>query len=286
MARQLEAAGEAVEFVAVIDTEPPRFSWRGPDEDSPPHALEDTELPFRASAGPGAVIAAAGARVHEAHAEARRTYEIPHRIACGITLFLCSGEGVAAGGDRRRLWRDATTGPTRLLVLPGLHARFDREPQFSALRDSLRDCLAGNPPAGIDPAQVFDRAYTLERVAGGEAIRDPAGALLPIEEGATQGRVRGVKERRGKLLVRGWAADGAGEHPAATVVAFVGGAYAGYSTCGAPTARIARRLDAPGLAHAGFRMRLDAPTSDGPHPTPRVFALTAAGLASELPISR
>jgi oxalate---CoA ligase len=284
MARQLEEAGERVEFVALIDTEPPGFAWRSPTEDMPPHALEDTELPFTAADGPGSDIAAASARVHEAHVQARRAYEIPGPIECEITLFLCSGEGVSAGGDRRRLWADATRGPLRLLALPGLHARFDREPQFSALREALRACLEGSPPPGLDPAEVFDRTYSLEGAGGGEALRDPSGTLLAIERGAMEGRVRELREHRGKLLARGWAGDPASGRPAETVVAFLDGVYAGYSTCGAPTERVARRLNAPGLGHSGFRMRLEPPASKA-KPVARFFALGPGGVASELRVS-
>jgi hypothetical protein len=171
------------------------------------------------------------------------------------------------------------------LTVPGLHASFDREPQFSALRDCLRACLIGEAPRGLEPSEVFGRTYHLEEGSGCGRLRNGDGSALAIEDGAMRGRVRLVRSGSGKPLLRGWSSDSDGRRPAGTIVAFVDGRYAGYSTCSAPTESLARRLEAPGLRHAGFRLRL-RPSANGAHapPGPRVFALTGDGRASELPV--
>ena len=278
LALQLERAGEEVDFLGLIDTEPANLRWR-PDADDLPHALEDLDpAPERPDLGPDS-IPAAGTRVAAAHVAARDSYEITDRTRAEITLFQCAGEGVVAGGDRRALWAEASARGFRLLALPGLHANFDREPQFAVLRDALRACLAGEPPPSRDPSDVFDRTYSLESLPGGEEIRNGDGASFKIEAGAMQGRVRTVRSRRGKLLLRGWAGE-ADRRAGETVVAFVDGLYVGYSTCGAPTEKVARRYSAPGLSYAGFRMRLERQAMDGREC--RVFALAPDGRASEL----
>jgi thioesterase domain-containing protein/acyl carrier protein len=284
MALQLERAGEEVEFLGLVDSEPPGLSWM-PEADPLPHALEDLDAPSGPSIDRGGSIVTSGSRVSLAHIDARRTYVTTDRLRCPLTLFLCAAEGVPPGGDRRRLWAETTTGGLRLVELPGLHAAFDREPQFSALRDALRSLLAGEPPLELDPKLVFDRTYTLESGSEGEVIRGNDGSSFRVEQGAMRGRARAVKARRGKLLVRGWASDPERRRSGETVVAFLGGRYAGYSTCGAPTERLERRHSAPGLRYAGFRLRLDLPT-DGPlSEEPRLFALDQHDRASELRVT-
>jgi thioesterase domain-containing protein len=283
LALQLERAGEEVEFLGLVDTEPPIVRWR-PDADSPPDFVEDLDPAPENGDGPPEEISAAANRVAAAHVEARQAYEITSRVRSELTFFLCVGDGVAAGADRRALWADATTGRFRLLPLPGLHARFDREPQFSALRDALRACLLEGPPAGLDPAQVFDRTYALESGPGGETLRNGDGSALAIEDGAMLGWARTLRSGRGHLMLRGWASDTARRNPADTVVAFMDGHFAGYSICGAPTERLAERLESPGLRHAGFRLRLEHAAGTGTPPVPRVFALSPDGRATELSV--
>ena len=278
MARQLERAGESITFLGMVDTQPAAFArtrlaaWR-------------TRLRRRLrdrTSGAADPIVDAGTRTAAVHRGARHTYVIADRVACPITLFVCAAEGVPADGERRHLWARATTGGLRVIELPGLHAQFDRAPQFSALRDSLRAFLAGDePPRDADPAAVLGRTYSLELHADEEVIVDGDGAVYRVDDRAVQGRVSPPLRRRGKLLLRGWAGtpDGtaAGEH----VVAFVDGRFAGYSTCGAPTEGVARRRESPGLRHAGFRLWLRSATVDSSS-EPRVFALAPDGRASEL----
>jgi acyl-CoA synthetase (AMP-forming)/AMP-acid ligase II/surfactin synthase thioesterase subunit/acyl carrier protein len=280
LAVQLERLGSDVEFLGLIDTEPPNVRWR-PEAAASPEVPEDLDpAPESPGVAPGSIRAAASS-VAAAHVEARRSYELTERVRSELTLFLCMGDGVAAGGDRRALWADASTGGFRLLALPGLHARFDREPQFSALRDLLRACLLGEPPPSLRPAEVFDRTYSLESGPAGEMLRNGDGSSLTIDRRAMRGWARTVRSPRGDLFLRGWASDFDGRRPAETVVAFVDERFVGYASCGAPTEQVARRLEAPGLRHAGFRLRLE-PDGSGPAPAPRVFALAGDGPALEL----
>jgi acyl-CoA synthetase (AMP-forming)/AMP-acid ligase II/surfactin synthase thioesterase subunit len=280
LALQLERLGEEVEFLGLIDTEAPSMRWRPEARDAPdvPEDLDPT--PESPGLVPGSIRSAA-TRVAAAHVQARRSYELTERVRSELTLFLCMGDGVAAGGDRRALWADASTGGFRLLALPGLHARFDREPQFSALRDLLRGCLLSDAPPGLDPAEVFDRTYTLESGSAGEMLRNGDGSSLRIDRRAERGWARTVRSAGGQLFLRGWASDFDGRRPAETVVAFLDGRFAGYASCGAATERVAQRLESPGLRHAGFRLRLE-PDGAGTSPVPRVFALAGDGPALEL----
>lgn len=282
MAVQLERAAEEVEFLGLVDTEPASCSLEGHVDVAPaPRPPTDAATPD-ATRGP---IVAAGTRVAAVHVDARHSYVIESRVRSDLTFFRCTGEGVIAQRDRRRLWAEATSGHFRLLGVPGLHAKVDREPQFSALRDALRSCLDEAPFPGLDPADVFDRAYVLEGESGSETIRDGAGSAFRVVDGAMHGRVRSIKPARDRLLVRGWASDAGRQRAGETVVAFIDGRYAGYSTCGVPSEKLEQRHSAPGLRYAGFRMRLELPPEGQDAPLPRVFALAPDGRASELPVS-
>ena len=280
MALQLERGGESVEFVGLIDTGPPAFSGSRSTRSLFPLGLGRRARERKAS-NP---IVAAGTRTATVHAGARASYAISDRLGSDITLFVCTADGFPAEGERRHQWADATSGGLRLIELPGYHAQFDHEPQFSALRDALRACLSdGEPPRGADPAAIFGRSYALEQQAEGEAVVDSAGSVHRVEQGAIGGRVSPILRRRGKLLLRGWAGE-PDRGPGGIVVAFLDGRFAGYSKCGAPTEGLARRLESPALRHAGYRIWLEAPDDDAATPRPRVFALTGDGRASELEV--
>ncbi len=284
MARQLERAGEEVEFLGLVDTEPATCQWDGRTH-SQPAAVHESDEEVRAEARPGR-ISESGTRVAAAHVEGRRAHVIDYRIACDLTLFYCAGEGVAAAGDRRRLWAESTRGRFRLLALPGLHAKISEEPQFSALTRALLSCLSGDPPAGLEPAEVFGRSFSLRRQAGAESITSGDGVTFRVEKGAMHGRVRAVRSARGRLMVRGWASDAERRQAGGTIVAFVGGRFAAYSTCGVPSPRLEQRHSAPGLRYAGFRLRLDLPADAIDSDRPRVFALSPDGRATELGFAR
>ena len=284
IALQLERGGERVEFLGIVDTQPATCRWDGSTHTAPTPSAEDDEEalppdhPLSRSA-----IAVSESRVTEAHIHARASYRMEDRFQGDLTFFRATGEAVPAGGDRRRLWEDATTGRFLLLALPGLHCRFDREPQFSAFRAGLRACLAGEPPAGEDPATVFERTYRLERGADGEAIRAHDGTVIPVRDGAARGRLAAVKSARGRLILRGWASDRELAHPAQTVVAFVDDRYVGLVGCGDEREKLARTRSAPGLRHAGFRMILPLPPGELTPDRVRALAISAAGEAGELP---
>jgi hypothetical protein len=214
---------------------------------------------------------------------ARAAYVVDSRVRADLTYLYCADEG--SPDDRRRLWARATAGEIRLLPLPGRHGSFTREPQYSALASALGACLDGSATPTGDVAQAFNRRYVIERADETELVRDPGGASFPLTVDRTVGRVRAVKPMGERLVLRGWAGDPEGGSPAETVVAFVDGEYAGHTTCGLPTARLAKRRAAPGLQRAGFRIRAPLPAG-WPSAVVRVFALARDGCARELPVRR
>lgn len=164
LALQLQAAGEAVEFLALVDSAPPPLCGEEQAESIRLPAVADALLPENE-------IEAAGIRVARAHVQSRVGYCLERRFHGELTYFYCTGHPSVPGQDRRRLWQRVAE-RVRLLPLPGLHGLFHQEPQFSALVHSLRDCLHGTPPPGCDPAQVF-----------GEATPAPADPATPAPAG-------------------------------------------------------------------------------------------------------
>ena len=247
MAQQLQAAGERVELLAMVDT-----SAAGG------YGVDTPEI--------GGEIEEAGERVARAHMRARREYALRGQFDGELVYFLCSGTPVLAGGDPRATWLEAATEGTRLLRVPGLHGTFHLEPQFSALCAGLRACLGGERPDSVDPASVFERSFDE--------------ATLPAAAGPGRGALESVTVEDGVLRLTGWAADAERSAPTAELVIFLDGRYAGHAAPGVHRPDVEHAHDAPGLRYAGFDLRL--PVRGERVPEVRLLAIGADGPAAEL----
>ena len=128
-------------------------------------------------------------------------------------------------------------------------------------------------------------AYSLVQAQSGkeESIVSSTGETIRIVPGAMRGAVGQVRQRRGYTRVSGWAFDKAHLRPADQVSVFVDGE----ANHGVHTAlrrpRLVKKFAAPSLEQAGFRIVLPGYIFDrDPPPVVRVFAISAAGAASEL----
>ncbi len=111
--------------------------------------------------------------------------------------------------------------------------------------------------------------------AGGETIR--------IVPGALDGVVDSVQRRRGHTWLSGWASDGAHRKPARKVTVFADGRSSSQGHITVLRRGLASRFKAPALERAGFGVFLPRSLFDkDPPPRVRVFAISSAGVASEL----
>lgn len=281
IALQLQAVGQQIELLAVLDSEPTIVRWEG-NTDTPDKArLEALQRRLaRAEMGAPDRIKAAGIRTARIHVAARGTYVMEERYRGEITYFYCSSHLVRPGADRRRLWRASATEGIRLLPVPGRHGLFHKEPQFSALCNALRACLNGVPPAGKDPASVFERRYELVSDPTGESIRGDDGSVYSVAPGAAHGTLDRIRITEQDLVLVGWACDGDG-NPATSLLVFLDGHYMGHGACGLEFRAARPGLSTPGLRYAGFRLHVPR-ASIQPRPRPRVFVLCSQGRAYEV----
>jgi thioesterase domain-containing protein len=189
MARRLEAAGEAMELLAVVDSKPPVGAVSGADPDDPRlladflrHlGLPPERLPAPAEAG---TPPSAEERLWQAWEAARAADLVPSELdltrfgrlwgvfqanvaaaasyrpgPCASDLLLIVAESraavAAAEADR---WRALTTGTVRSVTVPGDHFSLVREPHVRALAAVLA-APSGVPEPGLIPAPKNHRAF-------------------------------------------------------------------------------------------------------------------------------
>lgn len=279
MALQLQSVGETVEFLGLLDSNPPNWPPPGSD-DIAERELADTPALDN-------WIAAVNLRVSEAHMRARRSYTLDsglerNRFRGELTYFYCTGNPIVAGHDCRRSWQQFVQGQFRLLALPGPHGACDHEPTRSALRGLLHACLSGEPPGGSDPAIVFDRTYRIEKHTERESIVSSIGEVYGIERDDTLGYIDTFIADDGKMIqVVGWAVEH-GPRPAQIIVAFLGDRFLGYGASGISRPDVVKRLSADAAQYSGFHFIFRHPESAAIVEQPRLFVLSGNGRAAEL----
>ena len=128
--------------------------------------------------------------------------------------------------------------------------------------------------------------YSLGRALGGsveESILGSNGETIRIVPGAMDGAVEAVQRERGRTWFRGWASDGEHREPADRVMVFVDGESNHEKHTLVRRIYIAQAFGIPSLRQAGFRVGLLWPVFESASPpVVRVFAVSGAGVASEL----
>ena len=273
MALQLQRMGEPVEFLGIVDTNPPTCLFEGTADVAQPLLIED----------PHDTILL---RVAETHVRARRNYVLDSRLEQNLfrgelTYFYCAGNPIVAGHDRRRLWQRFTT-RFRLLQLPGLHHTMDREPQYTALQSFLNGCLNGQPLTESDPATVFERTYRIEN--GDQRIFSSTGDVYRVEPDCIQGCVNVVKAYNETIQFTGWAIEPCKRRPPETIAVFLDDRFLGYGATGAWRPDVAIDLAATAAQYAGFDFYFRRVATARAMERPRLFALSSDGRAAELRI--
>jgi acyl-CoA synthetase (AMP-forming)/AMP-acid ligase II/acyl carrier protein len=280
MARQLQSAGEAVEFLGIVDTTPPncrfddfRYVSRAPEDEGEPRPAPINAVTNR------------NERVIASHLRAREQYWVDgrsgERLFRGeLTYFYCTGELVISGDDPRRLWQRLAPSGYRLVPLAGRHGSYDHDPQFAAFKDALRAVVSGAALDCRDPAAVFERTFRFERRRASQAIVDADGSEFVVEKRPAQGVVYISHCDGGILDISGWAVDAEPLQPAQTIVLFCGDRCVGYGACSLPRPAVARKFNSPMLHFAGYRFRVPVERVDAE--TLRLFVLSPCGSAAEL----
>jgi len=272
MALQLQAAGDLVEFLGLIDTYPPAFRWDTPQSFSTLSTDEGSD-------DGASEIEAAGIRVADSHVRARARHVIQRRFDGELTYFYCAAHAVSPGCDPRRRWLSAATRPVRLIQMPGLHGMFHQEPQFSPFVDALRACLSHAPVTCESPVEVFGRYQLLRDGSGADVIRSCTGRTFEISTGSDPGRLQSMTfdtELR-SVSLHGWAMDPRQRQPSSLLLVFADGAYVGRGAAGVQRDDVADRD-----RFSGFSMTMRLGSLFAEPPRVRVFTASASGVAVEL----
>jgi len=255
MALQLQAMGESVEFLGMVDTIQPSCIVDGKLRTAPSSEMHlPIEQPVRAHVKPQLDVV--GAHKHAA-LDFVLDNRSPQSIFHGeLTFFYCTGSPILVEHDGRRSWQYFAE-KFRLLPLPGVHGDHHLDPQFTALRNLVSACLDGAPPKGCDPASVFDRFFRIEQRDGCETIHDAAGKTYRVRTGSHQGSLELIWSVKVNALLEGWAVEPDRQQPAQMIVVFLDGQYLGYGASGVERLAVARYLSAPSAQYSGFRFNFN-----------------------------
>jgi oxalate---CoA ligase len=281
IALQLEAMGEKIEFLGIVDTTPPR----SPVDGTGVPRIFMNAIPREDD---GDSIEAVNIRLAWSHVRARQSYAVDpssRRLASAMTYFYCTGEAVQAQQDPRRRWPLLAPNGFRLVPVTGLHGSYNGEPQLTSLRNALAEaldaCASGRMLRTHALSDVFDRDYRLrKRWGGGEVITGPAGKTYTVGRTPHGGSVDDLRADADGMIVAGWALERP-QQPAQTLVAFLDRRCLGYGACGAARPDVARAV-APSLNYAGFQFRFRPDPGWIGKTRPRLFALSTDGTAAEL----
>ena len=139
------------------------------------------------------------------------------------------------------------------------------------------DASEKEKPAAEDAGMI---GYSLDFQ---ELIVSRNGNSIPVVPRAMDGVVEAVREQGDRLVVRGWASDGAHREPADQVAVFLNGQAKHENLTRASRRDLSERFDVPALRKAGFKVVVRKPSVEGPAALEvRVFAISLEGVASEL----
>jgi amino acid adenylation domain-containing protein len=282
MALQLQEMGESVEYLAILDTEPPTCVF--PDRvdvcDSRTVLRNLNALP-----APVSKFEVVTRSILETHVRMARDHVLDSKSDRDIfrgelTYFHCTGNPIVAGRDRRRLWRSFASG-FRLLPVPGIRTPH-REPMYTALRNLLSASLNGEPVTGHDPAGVYDRGYRMDERCHPRNILGSMGDVYRVGQGGIQGSVDEVRIDGEAIQVIGWAVEPCRRQPAQTIAVFLDDQFLGYGASGEPRPDIAKHLGAASALFCGFNFIFEGAMAANAMRRPRLFVLSSDGSAAQL----
>ena len=129
----------------------------------------------------------------------------------------------------------------------------------------------------------YSLAEDADGLTGKDLIMAPSGATVRIADGAMDGVVDTVLQQDERTQISGWASDGSHRQPADQVAVFVDGEADHDGHAVVSRSDLVEGFKAPSLEKAGFHVILPGNVFDrDPPPVVRVFAISSAGVASEL----
>jgi amino acid adenylation domain-containing protein len=277
MALQLQNSGDSVEYLALVDSNPPTCLL-----DSGVDLWLGHPSPARQDAGP---ILKLHLHVYEQQIRMMSAYALDSRLNENIfrgelTFFCCTGSPIGEH-DRRRLWQNFAS-RFRLLLLASPHDVGTPGSDRSAFQDLLRASLNGEVYAGIDPGTVFNRVYQIADRQGHEYILGSMGDTYRVQKDHMQGNLDGVFVEAETIQFKGWAVEPCRSQRALTIAVFLDNHYLGYGATSERRPDVADKLATPSVLHAGFNFHFKRKAIPNIGDKARVFILSNDGTAAEL----
>jgi acyl-coenzyme A synthetase/AMP-(fatty) acid ligase/pimeloyl-ACP methyl ester carboxylesterase len=278
MALQLQDSGNAVEYLALVDTNPPTCIFNSGFD-----LWQGHPAPDRQQVGP---VLELHLRVYEQHIQMMSAYTLNSRLHHNLfrgemTYFCCTGSPIIAKHDRRRLWQ-LFASKFRLLPLAGPHDVGTPGSDRTAFQDLLRASLNGEVQTGSDPETVFDRVYQIGDREGHEYVLGSAGDAYRVEQNRTQGNLEDVFIEAETLQFKGWAVEPCRRQRAQTIAVFLDDHYLGYGATGERRPDVADELAERSVLYAGFNFHFKRNAIPDIGGRARVFVLSNDGTAVEL----
>jgi hypothetical protein len=272
VALQLQDMGETVEYLAIVDTHPPTCRF---DDDRLDACKNRKFDPINAKHE-------LHRRIGETHMQMANQYMLDSRkpFRGQLVYVCCTGNPVIAEHDRRKLWRHFATG-FRLHHLPSQHDVAQRGPCLSTFTELLSVSLNDSPPAGTNPADVYDRTYRIGSGTQQGSILGSMGDVYRINQDRTQGFVDTVRIDAETIQVVGWAVE-PDQQPAPTIAVFVGDLFFGYGAAAKPRPDVAQHLGSSRQYYSGFDFVFPQRANNIVSDECSVFVLSQDGCATRL----
>jgi amino acid adenylation domain-containing protein len=271
VALQLQDMGETIDYLAMVDTKPSTCRF-------------DDHLDVRKSREIDRVDAKRELhrRIGETHLRMSNQYTLDSRkpFRGELVYICCTGNPVIAEHDRRKLWPHFATG-FRLHHLPSQHDVAQRGPCLSTFTELLSVSLNDNPPAGTNPADVYDRTYRIGSGTQQGSILGSMGDVYRINQDRTQGFVDTVRIDAETIQVIGWAVE-PDQRPAPTIAVFVGDRFLGYGAAAKPRPDVAQHFGSSTQYYSGFDFIFPQHANNIASDECSVFVLSQDGYATRL----
>ncbi|AMN43176.1 AMP-binding protein [Rhodoplanes sp. Z2-YC6860] len=275
IALQLQDMGETVEYLAIVDTQPPtcRFDDRLDTLDP---------LPIPAAPDPANATEALHRRVGATHRQMALQHVLDSRrpFRGELNYFFCTGNPVTAGLERRSLWQQFAA-RFRLFTLASPHGVFDHEHAFWTFTALLSASLNGEGPAGADPTEVWGRTFSIGAGAQRGKIFGSMGDVYCIQQDRAQGYVDIATTDAEAIRLAGWAVEPDRQMPAQTIVAFAGDRFLCYGAACSPRPDVEKALGRS-AEYAGFDFRFPNSGACTGRQKYRLFVLSRDGSAAQL----
>ncbi|MBF0097091.1 MAG: AMP-binding protein [Magnetococcales bacterium] len=268
MACQLQATGEKVDRLMLLDSSIPSFRKSKYHQINimAHHSLPENERQTIIRHEADAV------RIATQQLLAKQRYLLDKKFDGEIIYFICAGDPIVPRQDTRRYWRYFAVLGMRIFILPSHHGNFHQEPQLSAMAHIFTACVEESIPSGIKPFWLFAPRL---RVSGQSPTMIFQGCVDSLSKvhgiGKVSGHLNNVQINHTGLTLQGWIADPSVQPLSSLILVFINGNYIG---CAGYCNQLGHYAQA-GRYEFNFSLPLNLSKEQTPSSHPDLFLLSA-----------